>query len=118
MFVLNDINLELPHKICFKSFSTLVNDGSRMGIIGSNGCGKSSLLKMIHEKLGDNLSFLVPQLIYDYQNLSGGEKFNKKLSEAVSKQPDVLMLDEPTNHLDSHNRANLIRMLKRSLGFT
>ena len=23
------------------------------------------------------------------------------------------MLDEPTNHLDSHNRANLIRMLKR-----
>ena len=116
MFVLNDINLELPHKICFKSFSTLVNDGSRIGIIGSNGCGKSSLLKMIHEKLGDNLSFLVPQLIYDYQNLSGGEKFNKKLSEAVSKQPDVLMLDEPTNHLDSHNRANLIRMLKRYQG--
>lgn len=116
MFVLSDIRLELPHKICFQSFSTLVNDGSRVGIIGRNGCGKSSLLRIIHEKLGNNLSFLVPQLIYDYQNLSGGEKFNKKLSEAVSKQPDVLLLDEPTNHLDSRNRANLIRMLNRYHG--
>ncbi|GMO66644.1 MAG: hypothetical protein Nk1A_4260 [Endomicrobiia bacterium] len=59
-----------------------------------------------------NISFgYAPQLIYGYENLSGGEKFNKALSVAFSNNPDVLLLDEPTNHLDSKNRKSLMGML-------
>ena len=39
--------------------------------------------------------------------MSGGERFNKKLSEALSHRPDVLLLDESTNHPDIHNRKML-----------
>lgn len=111
MFIFNDISFD-THKVCFRDFCVSVNDGSHVGIIGRNGCGKSSLLKILHEKLGNTLSYLVPQIISDYPNLSGGERFNKKLSDALSKKPEVLLLDEPTNHLDIHNRNNLIKMLK------
>ncbi|MDR3113465.1 MAG: ATP-binding cassette domain-containing protein, partial [Endomicrobium sp.] len=63
----------------------------------------------------DNLNLVfgyVPQLIYEYENLSGGEKFNKALSAAFAKRPAVLLLDEPTNHLDLKNRKSLIKMLE------
>jgi ATPase subunit of ABC transporter with duplicated ATPase domains len=59
-----------------------------------------------------NVSFgYVSQLIYEYKNLSGGEKFNRALSIAFSNHPDALLLDEPTNHLDLKNRRSLIKMM-------
>ena len=118
MFVLEKISLEFPHKVCFKDFSVTVGNSDRIGIIGRNGSGKSSLLRIINEKLGNNFCFLIPQVISDYPNLSGGERFNKKLSEALSHRPDCLLLDEPTNHLDISNRKNLMRMLKKYNGTT
>lgn len=116
MFVFNSVSFELPHKVCFKNFSVSVNRGSHVGIIGRNGCGKSSLLKIIHKQLGIAQSYLVPQIISDYPNLSGGERFNRKFSDALSTHPEVLLLDEPTNHLDFSNRTHLIRMLKAYKG--
>jgi ATPase subunit of ABC transporter with duplicated ATPase domains len=58
----------------------------------------------------------VPQIIDDFDSLSGGEKFNRALSNALSKNPSILMADEPTNHLDQRNRRNLIRMLQSYYG--
>lgn len=116
MLILNNLSLEFPHKICFREFNVTINANDHIGIIGRNGCGKSSLLRLIHEKLGANTSFLVPQIISDYPELSGGERFNKKLSEAMATKPQVLLLDEPTNHLDYSNRDSLLRMLGKYYG--
>jgi ATPase subunit of ABC transporter with duplicated ATPase domains len=118
---LNNIGLYFPNEICFEGFSAQIQSGSRIAIIGNNGSGKTSLLKIIkggmessEGEILNNKSIAfgyVPQLISEYDNFSGGEKFNKALSSALSQQPDVLLLDEPTNHLDLNNRKSLMKML-------
>jgi ATPase subunit of ABC transporter with duplicated ATPase domains len=118
---LNHISLYFPNKICFEDFSAQIHPGSRIAIIGNNGSGKSILLKIIkgditpsegNVKNNQNIIFgYVPQLICEYEGLSGGEKFNKALSAVISQRPDILLLDEPTNHLDLKNRKSLIKML-------
>ncbi|MDR2191329.1 MAG: ATP-binding cassette domain-containing protein [Endomicrobium sp.] len=119
---LNHISLFYPNKICFEDFSAQIQNGDRIAVIGNNGCGKSSLLKIIKGDMepsegevqnNSNIVFgYVSQLIYDYENLSGGEKFNRALSAALASRPDVLLLDEPTNHLDLKNRKSLVKMLE------
>ncbi|MCL2145554.1 MAG: ATP-binding cassette domain-containing protein [Endomicrobia bacterium] len=124
--ILNNISLYFPNKICFENFSAQIQSGSRIAIIGNNGSGKSSLLKIISGTLSpsegeilnnENIVFgYVPQIVYEYENLSGGQKFNKALSVAFSLRPDALLLDEPTNHLDLKNRRSLMKMLEHYKG--
>lgn len=118
---LKHISLFFPQRTCFADFSAKINPGDRIAIIGRNGMGKSSLLKIIQGKLtpseGDvkipeNLVFgSVPQVVTQYDDLSGGQRFNKALTQALAQQPDVLCLDEPTNHLDAKNRRSLMRLI-------
>lgn len=120
--VIKDISLHLPERTCFKHFSAQIHAGNRILIIGNNGTGKSTLLKIIQgiveptegtiSGLQDMVFGYVPQTVTDHPELSGGQRFNKALSAALSSQPDVLCLDEPTNHLDLKNKRSLIRMLK------
>ncbi len=91
--------------------NTIITPGSRLAIIGRNGSGKTTLLKSIRDQLDCAVGY-VPQTIEQYDRLSGGERFNKALSEALANDPDVLLLDEPTNHLDRKNRRSLMRMLQ------
>jgi len=118
--ILNNLSFSLPHKICFEDFSCVINAGSCIGVIGNNGSGKSSLLKILITELSlkypeVKLAY-VPQIIEDFDSLSGGGRFNKMLTGALSADPDILLLDEPTNHLDLHNRTSLMRMLDNFYG--
>lgn len=119
--VIKDIALRLPERTCFEHFSAQIQPGNRILIIGNNGTGKSTLLKILQGIIDptegtvsgqQDMRFgYVPQTVTDYPELSGGQRFNKALSAALSTQPDVLCLDEPTNHLDLKNKRSLIRML-------
>jgi len=123
---LKDVSLSFSNKSCFEEFSTQIYPGSRIAIIGRNGSGKSSLLNILRKDLTpssgeviipDNLCIgYVEQTISGYDDLSGGQRFNKRLSEALARSPDLLLLDEPTNHLDLANRKSLIRMLQAYQG--
>ena len=112
MIQLKNLSLSFPHKTCFEDFSIDILYGNRIAIIGKNGSGKSSLLKMIKAVAADINVGYVPQVIEDFKHLSGGQRFNEALTEALSIGPDLLLLDEPTNHLDVSNRKSLMRMLK------
>lgn len=123
---IKDLGLSFTNKTCFEHFSTQIYLGSRIAIIGRNGSGKSSLLNIIRGTAvpssgkvmipeGVSIGY-VEQTIDDFADLSGGQRFNKRLSEVLAQSPDLLLLDEPTNHLDRHNRTSLLQMLKRYQG--
>ena len=119
---LKNIDLIFPHRTCFTGFSANVYDGERIAVIGQNGSGKSSLLKILHgeldasggeSKIPPNVRIsYVPQVVQNFETLSGAQRLNKALTQALALNPDVLLLDEPTNHLDLHNRTALMRMLR------
>ena len=123
---LKDISLSFANKNCFEGFSSQIYPGSRIAIIGRNGSGKSSLLNILRGALSpsggevitpDDLCIgYVEQTINEFNDLSGGQRLNKRLSEALAQFPDLLLLDEPTNHLDKDNRKSLMQMLKRYQG--
>ena len=123
---LTDLSLYFTQKTCFESFNFHIHAGDRIALIGDNGSGKSSMLKIIYQLISpsdgyisyaDNLSVAyVPQLINTNTNISGAERFNHALTQALAKNPDVLMLDEPTNHLDNKNRQSLLRLLEQFNG--
>lgn len=123
---IKNLTLSFPHKICFDDFSTQVHYGSRIAIIGRNGSGKSSLLKILQgiskatqgdvHIPEDVILGYVPQIIAEFDTLSGGQRLNAAVTAALKNDPNVLLLDEPTNHLDHHNRKSLIRMLRNYVG--
>ena len=124
--ICKDVCLSLPHKTCFENFSAQIPYGSRIALIGRNGCGKSTLLKIVQGQLDptsgsihvpeDVIFGYVPQVIDDFiddfDSLSGGQRLNQAMTQALSINPNVLLLDEPTNHLDQHNRQSLMRLLQ------
>ena len=113
---LDNITIEFPHKICFEDFTSNIQYGQRIAIIGRNGSGKSSLLNMIKNLNIDATIGYVPQIIENFDDLSGGQRFNKALTESIKFSPDILLLDEPTNHLDLKNRRSLMKMLNTYAG--
>jgi ATPase subunit of ABC transporter with duplicated ATPase domains len=125
---IKSLGLSFNKSNCFENFSTQIPFGSKIGIIGRNGTGKSSLLKMFLKEIiptegeiyiPDNMKVAyVPQVVSGktFQGLSGGQRFNKALGEALGRRPNLLLLDEPTNHLDHDNRQSLMKMINNFLG--
>ena len=125
MIRINSISLSFPDTLCFSNFSATIHTGNRIALIGQNGTGKTSLLKLLNGTLiptqgsivmPNNLIIgYVPQLIHS-TSLSGAEQFNTALSHALSKDPEILILDEPTNHLDPQMKKALLRKLSSFKG--
>ncbi|UVS82790.1 ABC transporter ATP-binding protein (plasmid) [Burkholderia glumae] len=123
---LRGVDLTFAHKTCFRQFSAVVEWGQRIAIVGENGAGKSSLLRMLSGELtpSEGRVAIAPEARIGYvvqiqdegDGLSGGQRVNRALSAAMAETPDLLLLDEPTNHLDAGNRRSLSRMLQSFYG--
>lgn len=116
-----DLSLFFSHKTCFTDFHGQITFGNRIAIIGRNGSGKSSLLRLFAGLTSpveggiyvpqNVVQGFIPQIVDTFDSLSGGQRFNKLLTQTLTSEPNLLLLDEPTNHLDQENRRSLMKML-------
>lgn len=124
--LIREAALRLRHKTCFHSFNCTLHYGTKVGIVGQNGSGKSSLLRWIAgedslvegELFRDSQALLsyVPQLIPCGLGLSGGERFQASFDQAMACYPELLLLDEPNNHLDVSHKKRLLQSLEYFAG--
>lgn len=113
----------LSEKVCFSGLSFAIHYGQRVAIMGDNGSGKTSLLKMLVGELNPTDGYIgipvdarlayVPQVIADRGKNSGGQALIEKLKKSLLKEPNCLLLDEPTNHLDGHNRDFMLSTINQ-----
>jgi ATPase subunit of ABC transporter with duplicated ATPase domains len=112
--------------VVLDQISLVVSPGSRIGIVGPNGIGKSTLLRMlagIEPPDGGSVSREPPSLNVAYfeqgsndPGRSGGEAARRKLETIMSAGADVLLLDEPTNDLDFEGLRLLERFVDQHQG--
>lgn len=48
-----------------------------------------------------------------YTEISGGERQQVTIAQAIVQQPKIILLDEPTSHLDYGNQMRTIRLIKK-----
>ena len=102
---LKDVSLSFGDNRVIKNFSTLIMRGDKLALIGANGCGKSSLLKLILGNLeptsgnirrGTNL-----EIAYFDQNRHGID-LKKTVQDNVSGGTDELDLGGRKRHIISY----------------
>lgn len=126
------------------------------GIIGDNGCGKTTLALIASGAVMPDSGHVLPQLVsaycpqdtsiapptleafatdwssdalylrdalaideswlWNYDQLSGGQKKRVQIACALGQHPDVLILDEPTNDLDASTREQILHVLEQFSG--
>ena len=118
---IKDVSLSFPHKDCFERFTARIQYGDRVAVIGRNGSGKSTFLKMLQgilepsegrRLLNDFLFRKNGEVNALVSTLSGGEKARLSLAQIAARTPRLLMPDEISNNLDLETREHAIQVLK------
>src|SRR5206468_48667 len=101
----------------FKGITLGFYKGAKIGVIGGNGSGKSSLLRILALKEEPTSGQILPQkglrigFLPQEPVLDAGATVRENVEPALAhvrallEQPDFLLLDEPTNHLDADTVA-------------
>ena len=90
MITVSNLEVQYGKRVLFKDVNLKFTPGNCYGVIGANGAGKSTFLKVLS---GDEIHKRV-------NVLSGGEKMRCIIARMMIQQANTLILDSPTNHLD------------------
>ena len=103
MFSVSSISVEYPGKELFKNVSFLINPRDRIGLIGKNGTGKTTLLNIIAGKsTADSGSVVIPDdktIGYLTQELKTGTE-NTIFNETMTAFSEVIKLEEEIEELN------------------
>ncbi|KGL46088.1 ABC transporter ATP-binding protein [Listeria newyorkensis] len=121
---INDVKKEIADRVLFEIPHVMANRGERIGIVGRNGLGKTTLLEMMAGVTTPDQGIVtrngttgyLPQILPEDAKLSGGEKTRKAVQRILAEQPNLLFADEPTSNLDVDSVKHLERQWKRYAG--
>jgi len=124
MISINDITIDFTGKDLFSNISFVINPRDRIGLVGKNGAGKSTILKIINNEitpskgtvtspLGTKLGYLPQQMIYpDGKNVI--EETLTAFAEAISIENQINDINKEIsvrNDYHSDSYLNLINKL-------
>jgi ATP-binding cassette subfamily F protein 3 len=139
MLTFSHIGLQRGHKVLFHDASVSLFNKQKVGIVGKNGCGKSSLFALITGKLhvdsGEVLlqnqlkvSSLLQELPDTSQSavdyvLEGDEEYTywqSKLVKAIEEHDDqgIMYANEQLLHNDAYTKPSLAASILAGLGFS
>ncbi|QCI21083.1 ATP-binding cassette domain-containing protein [Buchnera aphidicola (Hyperomyzus lactucae)] len=102
IFKLENVDFLIHNKIIIKNFSSIIQHGDKLGIIGSNGCGKSTMIKiLIGEKKpqkGKIYTGTGLQISYFDQNRSVLDQ-NKSIIDNISYGKEKMILNGKEQHI-------------------
>ncbi|EFR31379.1 ribosomal protection-like ABC-F family protein [Eremococcus coleocola] len=114
-----NLKKEIAGHILFEIKEILVEKGARIGLVGPNGQGKSSLLKILIGQDNDyqgkcqiNSKFAYLPQLKPVSTMSGGQQTLSELQKSFESNAPILILDEPSTNLDQYWRQWLIDQLK------
>lgn len=124
MIKIKNLSLQLGEKEIFTDLNFEVGSGEKIGVIGGEGSGKSSLLDIIsgrlpptsgEVKVSGEILTVTGNISADFSELrlaemSAIEKLKRRL-RGLEKREVVLLLDEPTKNLDADGVEWLINFL-------
>lgn len=139
----NNIKKYYGDKLILDVEDLKIYDGDRIGIVGVNGVGKTTLINVLSQRLDPDEGFIRLHGIYSYvsqlespegmdidgemaskfnipnrwnEDMSGGEKTRFKLAEAFIENNPILFADEPTSNLDMEGIELIGERLKEFKG--
>lgn len=142
---LTDVAVTFGNKDIFQIDELTAYQNDRIGIVGGNGQGKSTLLNLIADKIQPDRGKIQRETTFTYfsqialpdeaeteldgellgrmkvptnsiTTLSGGEGSKLRLTQALTNYQLGMLLDEPTTHLDRRSIDVLIEELKYYYG--